>query len=362
MQTPVEAFQPEVSVLIAVHNGMPYVESAVRSMMEQTLRDIEIIVVDDASSDETRAVLASLAAEDKRIRIVGLAVNRGLAGALNEGLELARAVYVARMDADDIAMPTRLAVQKNWLDRHPEVVLLGTSNRKIDAAGTVLNTERRGSDATMVRWNARFGMPLVHPTFMFRRLDAAGVPVAYDPAFPVAQDYDFVVRALERGDVMTLDDVLLDWRVHADTTSSKRLAEQTVLAERCSARVLARDLPAATRRDLGVFLDVLFRDRRVSLHEALACFGAFRRMIAADLRRIADQGGTPQRVAVLKREMDRAAFRLLSLRLAGRGFSRRQVILLMMIFAPDFWRGGLAERRLRKKYYSGLKHQADLPA
>lgn len=87
---------PRVSVLLAVHNGVAFVEEAVRSMMQQTLREIEIIVVDDASTDETPTILAKLAAEDPRIRRVTLAENRRLPGALNAGLEVARAPLVAR--------------------------------------------------------------------------------------------------------------------------------------------------------------------------------------------------------------------------------------------------------------------------
>jgi glycosyltransferase involved in cell wall biosynthesis len=142
---------PQVSVLIAVYNGLPYLEAALRSIMDQTLREIEIIVVDDASTDDTPAVLARLATEDPRIRVETLTENLRLPGALNRGLELVRAPLVARMDADDIADPKRLAVQKRFMDAHPDIILCGTSIRQIDAGGTYIRTSQRPRDAVCCR-------------------------------------------------------------------------------------------------------------------------------------------------------------------------------------------------------------------
>jgi glycosyltransferase involved in cell wall biosynthesis len=271
---------PAVSVLIAVHNGLPYVESALRSVMNQTFRDIEIVVVDDCSTDATPAVLDRLAAEDARIRVLRLEVNHRLPGALNRGLELVRAPLVARMDADDLCHPTRLAVQKRFMDARPQVVVCGTSYRRIDRDGRVVWVHRQPSDAFGTRWNARFNMPLLHPTLMFRLRPQGGPPVAYDPAWSVTEDYDFLVRMLARGEAVCLPDVLLDYRVHGGSITRTRRALMTAQAKEISARHCSAEIGAEAWTALGPFRTAFFDGERT---EPAGIFAGIRRLLAADL-------------------------------------------------------------------------------
>ena len=272
---------PAVSVVIAVHNGLPYLEAAMRSIMAQTLNGIEIIAVDDASSDDSPAVLARLAAEDSRIRILTLETNRKLAGALNAGMELARAPYVARMDADDLCHPTRLEVQTRFMDAHPQVILCGTSVRYIDGEGQVLRTSRRVRDAVMCRWLMRSRLPILHPTFFFRRLPDGSLP-HYDPAYPVAQDHDFATRILDHGDIVSLGDVLVDYRVHGASTTSAKWKTQQKLAHDTTRRLQAADLPDPIVRDLAEFDTVFFFQK---LSDPALFFKGLRDMVAHDSRR-----------------------------------------------------------------------------
>lgn len=326
---------------MAVHNGLPYLESTLASILTQTLDDIEVLVVDDASTDGTAAVLAGLAARDPRLRFVSLTANEGPGPARNRALALARGTYAAVMDADDIAVATRLAVQKAWLDAHPEVLLVAASNRRIDGEGKVLSSEIRALSAAQVRWRARFGMPLVHPTFMFRRFGADGGFLAYRPAAGIAEDYDFLVRTLERGPVVSLPDVLLDWRLHGTSMTATRLAEQKADAEACARRVQALDLTEAQRRDLDGFMAIVFGDRPVTLASVIASFGVFRRMICSDLARMPQRPGLG---AALRQQ----AVTVLVYYLGTRGIGRPRVIALMALFAPDFLLAGLGERRRRQ--------------
>lgn len=210
---------PKVSVLLPVHNGADYVESAVRSVMEQTLRDLEILIVDDASTDGTAKIIARLAAEDPRIRVESLRENHRLPRALNHGLDLCRGEYVARMDADDLCEPRRLEVQTAYLDAHPEVTLIGCSVIRIDGDGKPFQTSVRAQDPFATRWMCRFVMPFRHPTFLFRR---AEMDLRYDPDCTVSEDYDLLARLTATHKVACLPDVLLRYREHAGSLTGTK--------------------------------------------------------------------------------------------------------------------------------------------
>src|SRR3954468_16236127 len=128
---------PLVSVVLPVRDGAAFVADAVNSILVQTLRDFELLVIDDGSPDATPAILAQLAASDARLRVVTQS-GLGLVAALNRGLSEARSRYVARMDADDLAAPERLASQCARLEMHPDVAALGSACRVIDRNGKLL--------------------------------------------------------------------------------------------------------------------------------------------------------------------------------------------------------------------------------
>ena len=270
---------PAVSAIMAVHDGLPYIEMAVRSILQQSLRDIEMIVVDDASTDGTPGLLARLAAEDPRLRVIALEENEGPARARNRALLAARGAYVAVMDADDIAHPQRFAVQKAWLDAHPQVLLLGTSNRIINSSGQVQRTSRRAHDAPAVRWLCRFNMPLMHPSVMFRRLDPQGQPWLYDRDIPVGQDYDLISRVLMGGDVVSLPDVLLDYRVHPDSITGTKWTRQQAQARVIALRVQEAELPPAVVAALAPFRTAYYGLEPVPPAQI---FAALRAMLAHD--------------------------------------------------------------------------------
>ena len=125
---------PKVSVLLPVFNAERYVHAAVSSVLVQTCRDFELIVVDDGSTDASLTILQSLAKSDRRIRLLSRA-NRGLVATLNEMLGLARGELICRMDADDICRPGRIETQVNYLARHPDCVAVGSRSLFIDPEG-----------------------------------------------------------------------------------------------------------------------------------------------------------------------------------------------------------------------------------
>ena len=181
---------PVISVLIGVRDGAPWLPAAIQSVLGQTLADLELIVVDDGSSDATPALLA--AERDPRL-VSKRQARAGLAVALNRAVGLARAPLVARLDADDVALPARLERQRAFLLAHPEVGLLGTAARVVDESGRDVEIIRPPEDDRDIRRVLIRRNPFVHSSVMVRRslLASAG---GYDASFPVAQDYDLWLR------------------------------------------------------------------------------------------------------------------------------------------------------------------------
>ena len=314
---------PAVSVLMTVHNGQPYVESALRSVMEQSLRDIEIVVVDDASTDDTPQVLQKLATEDPRLRIDTAETNLGVGAASNRGLGLCRAEYVARMDADDLSDPTRLQTQKRYLETHSEVLLLGTSIHQIDAGGQHLRTSLRPRDAFATRWLARFQYPLNHPSTMFRRLGPDGTPLLYDATMRTTLDYDFCARVLERGEVACLPDVLLSYRVHGGSISGTKYRHQSEAAKAIAARVQAHDLPAPLHGALAAFNRAFFD---FAPADPAQVFDGLRQVIAHDLKTHPDR----------RAWMLRQAAQLLATALKRSGQGKGQILRAFLGAGRDF--------------------------
>ncbi len=219
---------PRVTVLMSVHDGEPYLRDAVASVLCQTMRDFEFLILDDGSSDASASIIESFG--DPRIRLVRNPANLGLAASLNRGLDLARGAYVARMDSDDISLPGRLAAQAAFLDASPRVSVCGSWVEIIgQRAGHVW---RYPTDPDEIRCRLLFEPPLAHPSVMMRKahLDEAGL--RYDPAFRRAQDYDLWVRAVPRLVLTNLPEVLFLYRIHPGQAGESHFEEQQEFAGR----------------------------------------------------------------------------------------------------------------------------------
>jgi hypothetical protein len=262
---------PIVSVLLAVHNGEASVADAVRSVLAQTWTDWELVVVDDASTDATPAVLASFT--DARLRTLRNPHNLGLTRSLNLGLRASRGRYIARLDADDTCHPDRLARQVAYLDAHPGVGLLGSAAR-------VGEEVRRGpQDPTELRWWLLFDNIFIHSSVMFRA-DLVREH-GYDESFPCAQDYALWSSWAECTGLALLPDPWVTLGTHAGQISQRRAAEQRALAERISlgnlSRCLGRPVTAAERDALRrVFPRPPTRPAGEDLRACRLCLDLFR--------------------------------------------------------------------------------------
>jgi NDP-4-keto-2,6-dideoxyhexose 3-C-methyltransferase len=216
--------KPVISVLMAVYNVPKiYLDAAITSILEQSWRDLEFIIVDDGSDVATGDRLQMWADHDERIRLHNLSANVGLTKALNEGLKLARGDYLARQDADDISESRRLAAQFEFLALHPEVDAVGTNVALIDVAGNKIGDMEIDPD---LKGLSRRNL-LVHGSMLFRRhvFDMLG---GYDERMRLSQDYELYLRMLRfySMKIGVLPEVHYRLRQHSASLSRRRMFRQ----------------------------------------------------------------------------------------------------------------------------------------
>jgi glycosyltransferase involved in cell wall biosynthesis len=228
---------PRVSVLIGCWNNASTLGAAAESILTQTLSDLELVIVDDGSTDSTPQVAAGLAAGDPRVRYLPLA-HMGISGSLNEGLRAATAGFVAFQDADDWSEPTRLERELAVFERRPEVVVVGCRMREFDGGGSELapRTSFAAGDVNdvLMRFN-----PIPNSCAMVRRavvLDAGG----FDPRYLYSMDYDLWLRLAERGRVVTLDEPLAARVMGGANVAARKERAQTLEAIRIRVAALRR--------------------------------------------------------------------------------------------------------------------------
>jgi glycosyltransferase involved in cell wall biosynthesis len=229
---------PLVSVLMSVYNGERYLREAVDSILAQTFGDFEFLIVDDGSTDGTAGILASCS--DSRIRLIRNETNLGLTRSLNRGLTLARGKYIARQDADDVALPERLAVQVDHLEAHPEVIALGGRLCFIDSDGARIGEEARVVDHEDIVAQLMQGIGAVPHPAVVMRTDAVRQVGGYREEFRAAQDVDLWLRLAECGQLANLEQVIAYYRVHEEQVSIARRRLQRDAAERAVIEALRR--------------------------------------------------------------------------------------------------------------------------
>ena len=232
---------PEVTVLMSVYNGEKYLKKAIESILCQTFTDFEFLIVNDGSTDATSDIVLSYA--DARIHFVRNEKNIGLARALNKGIKLAQGKSIARQDADDVSLPTRLEKEVLFLDQHKDVYLLGSAFQVINKKGEMLTTVPVLTGNSEIQPALLQANQFCHGTIMFRKSIATSVGL-YRPEFATAQDYDFWLRISERYAVANISEPLYQWRLTTNSISGARRIQQGYYD------FLAREL-ARERRHLG---------------------------------------------------------------------------------------------------------------
>jgi len=239
---------PAVSVVMPTYNAEAFVDAAVASIRGQTFTDFELIVVDDGSDDHTVEILLRHLADDGRIKVLRKP-HRGICETLNDAIALARGTYVARMDADDIALPYRLERQVAALWARPSVAVVGTNYEIIDATGAKIGVSDLPTDSAEIRATLEHSNCIAHPTVLIRR-DAFIAVGGYRRAFRQCEDYDLWVRLSERHDLVNLPEPTLRYRQHPGQLEWRdvELRALSMLGVRASARRRQAGLPDPAER------------------------------------------------------------------------------------------------------------------
>jgi len=235
--------KPRVSVLMPVRNGAQWLPVAIDSVLAQTLPDFELLVIDDGSTDRTPEIVADYAARDARLRPIRQEA-LGLVAALNRGLTEARADLIARLDADDLALPERLAQQVAAMDANPRLNLLGSWAEVIDGEGRATGRLTPPSEPQHLRDTLARTNPFIHSSVMLRA-DVVRSLGGYRRAFEAAEDYDLWLRLSEHGDMAIASDILVRYREHGGNVTVRKSARQMF-----SARLAIR--AAVARASIGV--------------------------------------------------------------------------------------------------------------
>ena len=233
---------PAISVLMPVYNGERFLAEAIESILGQTFTDFEFVIIDDGSTDASPAILARYAAQDRRIRI-RRQQNLGIVAALNQGLAECVAPLVARMDADDVSMPTRFETQLPFMERNSTFAVVGTSFQVISEDGRRGSIVRFPQSASEVKVRLRDDNCLAHPTVMMRRaavLESGG----YRELLRHSEDYDLWTRLAEKYPLANMSECLLQYRMHSQQVTSQHAETQTI-------RWLAARALATQRRTHG---------------------------------------------------------------------------------------------------------------
>jgi len=220
-----------VDVLLPVRNGAPYLRDAIESILAQSFKDFRLLIIDDGSTDETPAIAAAFADHDPRIVLV-TSNGTGLIDALNLGIARSTSPLIARMDADDLALPNRFERQIGYLQTHPNVDVVGSWVQPIDLNNQDLGSETRyptGPDE--IRSCLFSGQnPIANPSILMRRTAIEKVG-GYRKPMQTAEDFDLWLRVADIGDLANLPEVLLRYRVHPNQVSAAQRLTQSFAAE-----------------------------------------------------------------------------------------------------------------------------------
>lgn len=248
---------------MTVFNTGKYVAEAIESILNQTFSNFEFIIIDDASTDDSRAIIDRYT--DPRIIKVFNECNVGASNSSNIGLRLARAPYIARMDSDDVSLPMRFEKQHAYMESHPDVAVLGSW---IQLTGAENAIRMYSSDPAYNEAVQIFQPSVAHPAIIMRRSVMDQYRISYNPDFPSAIDYEIYSRFPSTAKFVNLQEVLCVYRVHATQMSTARFKEQQRHADLVRARHLDK-------------LGIQFDEHNVDLHSEIS-----KRRLAGDITRL----------------------------------------------------------------------------
>ncbi|MGZ7442354.1 glycosyltransferase family 2 protein [Paenibacillus sp. TH7-28] len=217
---------PKVTVLLSTYNSSRYILKSVKSILDQTFKDFEFIIIDDGSQDDTLAKLQQV--NDPRIRLISHNTNKGLIFSLNQGIEMANGEYIARMDADDISVPRRFERQVAFLDTHPEIGVLGGFMKWLHNRNLIPKPVTHDG----IRCWQMFHSCICHPTILMRTSVLHNHGIRYDEQYKHAEDYELWERLAQVTRLANLPSCVLYYRSHEGQVSRQYLTIQNESAKK----------------------------------------------------------------------------------------------------------------------------------
>lgn len=205
-----------ISVILPNFNGMPYLKTAVNSIISQTHKDFELIIVDDGSKDNSLGYLNGL--KEKQIKLIKNKTNIGIAKSLNKAIRLSKGKYIARMDADDIANPTRLKTQLQFMLNNKDISLCGTWAEKINRKGQKIGVIEYPTSDKIIKKVLPYYNPVIHPSWFIKK-DVYKKLNGYKNDYNGAEDYEFLLRARNHFGIANIPKILLKYRVSPQSQS-----------------------------------------------------------------------------------------------------------------------------------------------
>lgn len=259
-----------ITVLLPAYNAEAYICRAIDSILTQTFTDFELLVINDGSTDSTQRLVESYT--DPRIRLVNMAKNSGLINALNHGLDLANRKYLARMDADDVCLPTRLEKQFQFLEQHKDYIACGTSiiNFNTTSESYMQYPETNEQIKTALFF---FERNICHPTVMIRREPLEKHKIRYRSDYTYAEDYVFWHELAQIGKLYNIKEGLLRYYRHEDQVSTKYYPQQMAISRNIVKGSLSTLWPDITESQLQDILRLcvhevgIYPDSHFSIHK-----------------------------------------------------------------------------------------------
>lgn len=247
---------PVISVILPVYNGKVHLSECIESVLSQTFQDFEFIIVNDASTDNTSQILKDFAVRDERIIVVTHEVNQKQTIAANTAIKNAKGKYLARMDADDVALPNRLKRQVTFLEENTKIGLLGSWVDIINDDSKIIEQWKTASEPGVLNWNLLFGTSFAHSSVMMRSDIVKKVGYYQSPE---AEDYDLWSRISRIAKVANLPEVLQQKRVWAGQLALKVPTE----TRDCVVQIMQKNINHLIN-DSNLDLDMIRNIRKVS--------------------------------------------------------------------------------------------------
>lgn len=223
-----------ITVLMPVYNGEKYLKEAIESILNQTFRDFEFLIINDGSTDNSVKVIKSF--NDPRLRLIHNESNLGLIKTLNKGLKMSKGKYIARMDCDDISLPKRLSTQASFMEKNPEVGVCGSWVKIIGLEQKFIN--KYPKNHAEVRAYLLFNTPLAHPAVIIRKELVDKYNLEYDEQYKHAEDYELWSRVVNCSKIANIPKVLLHYRMHPESISKKNSSLQAENSNRVRLKLL----------------------------------------------------------------------------------------------------------------------------